>query len=80
MLRHLFTIVPSIILGAGIVVLMAPKETYTKIVYDNSNYKHLYQAVAGVGHRQKALLELLNLRGVLSTDDVTAVRQMRGQY
>ena len=68
-------IIGGITLSTMIVAFMPRRQPQTQIDQD---YRHLYEISAGLVHRQRALLEMLNIRGVLTADEVTAVRQMKG--
>lgn len=73
-MRIVIVIVSSLIIGAGLIGFMSPQ---TAPQTRGAEVGHLYSVSAGLVHRERALLEILNRKGYLTADEVTTVRQMK---
>lgn len=70
-----------VVIVMGGVLLYFEREVETRgmhlpcVAYED--YDHLFTVVAGMVHRQKALIEQLNLKGVLTAEEARETMQMR---
>ena len=69
---YCMTIVSSMIIGASLIGFMSPRRTGQS----TAETGHLYSVSAGLVHRERALLETLNKKGYITSNEATRIRQM----
>ena len=65
-------IISSMIIGAWLIGFMSPRQTGQS----TAEVGHLYSVSAGLVHRERALLETLNKKGYITSNEATRIRQM----